>query len=177
MLCVLNRSGQGVQGFIHLWPKDGEFYSFNINFLTHFHFICFYCFSYTGLSSSCIFSSFSARWTVLWGRRHSVHLRYRTFMLSLATVWKYWYFLLLLCRYSWFSSDFWVYFQSDSNWWKGTCKGRTGLIPSNYGKESKWQNLQTINPLLVHLKECLAFVKQNVYNMWSLQTLMSGKFY
>ncbi|OWK00997.1 OSTF1, partial [Cervus elaphus hippelaphus] len=23
--------------------------------------------------------------------------------------------------------------RSDSNWWKGTCKGRTGLIPSNYG--------------------------------------------
>uniref|UniRef100_A0A8C9F914 Osteoclast stimulating factor 1 n=1 Tax=Pavo cristatus TaxID=9049 RepID=A0A8C9F914_PAVCR len=21
----------------------------------------------------------------------------------------------------------------DTNWWKGTCKGRTGLIPSNYG--------------------------------------------
>ncbi|XP_019466060.1 osteoclast-stimulating factor 1-like isoform X2 [Meleagris gallopavo] len=21
---------------------------------------------------------------------------------------------------------------SDTNWWKGTCKGRTGLIPSNY---------------------------------------------
>lgn len=24
--------------------------------------------------------------------------------------------------------------QSDTSWWKGTCKGRTGLIPSNYGK-------------------------------------------
>uniref|UniRef100_A0A4W5KTY6 Osteoclast-stimulating factor 1 n=1 Tax=Hucho hucho TaxID=62062 RepID=A0A4W5KTY6_9TELE len=25
---------------------------------------------------------------------------------------------------------------SDSNWWKGTCRGRTGLIPSNYGNLS-----------------------------------------
>ncbi|KAG7271693.1 hypothetical protein CRUP_025554 [Coryphaenoides rupestris] len=25
---------------------------------------------------------------------------------------------------------------SDSHWWKGTCKGRTGLIPSNYGNLS-----------------------------------------
>lgn len=24
--------------------------------------------------------------------------------------------------------------QSDTSWWKGTSKGRTGLIPSNYGK-------------------------------------------
>ncbi|KAA8592724.1 hypothetical protein FQN60_018179 [Etheostoma spectabile] len=24
---------------------------------------------------------------------------------------------------------------SDSNWWKGTCRGRTGLIPSNYVAE------------------------------------------
>ncbi|OXB81721.1 UNVERIFIED_CONTAM: hypothetical protein H355_010282 [Colinus virginianus] len=24
---------------------------------------------------------------------------------------------------------------SDTNWWKGTCKGRTGLIPSNYVAE------------------------------------------
>uniref|UniRef100_A0A8C5H6D7 Osteoclast-stimulating factor 1 n=1 Tax=Gouania willdenowi TaxID=441366 RepID=A0A8C5H6D7_GOUWI len=24
---------------------------------------------------------------------------------------------------------------SDSNWWKGTCRGRTGLIPSNYVTE------------------------------------------
>lgn len=26
--------------------------------------------------------------------------------------------------------------QSDGNWWKGTCKGRTGLIPSNYGESA-----------------------------------------
>ena len=26
------------------------------------------------------------------------------------------------------------YSQSDTNWWKGTCRGRTGLIPSNYGE-------------------------------------------
>uniref|UniRef100_A0A8C6LTQ3 Osteoclast-stimulating factor 1 n=1 Tax=Nothobranchius furzeri TaxID=105023 RepID=A0A8C6LTQ3_NOTFU len=26
-------------------------------------------------------------------------------------------------------------FNSDSNWWKGTCRGRTGLIPSNYVAE------------------------------------------
>uniref|UniRef100_A0A8C3G1F5 Osteoclast-stimulating factor 1 n=1 Tax=Cyclopterus lumpus TaxID=8103 RepID=A0A8C3G1F5_CYCLU len=25
--------------------------------------------------------------------------------------------------------------RSDSNWWKGTCRGRTGLIPSNYVAE------------------------------------------
>uniref|UniRef100_G3NSR6 Osteoclast-stimulating factor 1 n=1 Tax=Gasterosteus aculeatus aculeatus TaxID=481459 RepID=G3NSR6_GASAC len=25
---------------------------------------------------------------------------------------------------------------TDSNWWKGTCRGRTGLIPSNYGNLS-----------------------------------------
>lgn len=49
----------------------------------------------------------------------------------------------------WFSSDFWVYFQSDSNWWKGTCRGRTGLIPSNYGKESKWQT-KTYKPSILY---------------------------
>lgn len=27
--------------------------------------------------------------------------------------------------------------QSDTNWWKGTCRGRTGLIPSNYGEQEK----------------------------------------
>uniref|UniRef100_A0A8C4R6M9 Osteoclast-stimulating factor 1 n=1 Tax=Eptatretus burgeri TaxID=7764 RepID=A0A8C4R6M9_EPTBU len=25
--------------------------------------------------------------------------------------------------------------QNDPNWWKGTCKGRTGLVPSNYVAE------------------------------------------
>ncbi|XP_063769929.1 osteoclast-stimulating factor 1 isoform X2 [Pseudophryne corroboree] len=25
---------------------------------------------------------------------------------------------------------------SDTNWWKGTCKGKTGLVPSNYGNLS-----------------------------------------
>lgn len=28
-----------------------------------------------------------------------------------------------------------LFVQSDGNWWKGTCKGRTGLIPSNYGEQ------------------------------------------
>ncbi|NXS18373.1 OSTF1 factor, partial [Mystacornis crossleyi] len=50
--------------------------------------------------------------------------------------------------------------QSDTNWWKGTCKGRTGLIPSNYVAE---QAESIDNPLheaakrghLSWLRECL----------------------
>ncbi|KAH1168593.1 hypothetical protein KIL84_013183 [Mauremys mutica] len=49
---------------------------------------------------------------------------------------------------------------SDTNWWKGTCKGRTGLIPSNYVAE---QAESIDNPLheaakrgnLSWLRECL----------------------
>ncbi|XP_068033013.1 osteoclast-stimulating factor 1 isoform X2 [Anomalospiza imberbis] len=49
---------------------------------------------------------------------------------------------------------------SDTNWWKGTCKGRTGLIPSNYVAE---QAESINNPLheaakrgnLSWLRECL----------------------
>ncbi|KPP65940.1 osteoclast-stimulating factor 1-like, partial [Scleropages formosus] len=49
---------------------------------------------------------------------------------------------------------------SDSNWWKGTCRGRTGLIPSNYVAE---QAESIDNPLheaakrgnLSWLRECL----------------------
>ncbi|MBN3289834.1 OSTF1 factor, partial [Polypterus senegalus] len=49
---------------------------------------------------------------------------------------------------------------SDSNWWKGTCKGRTGLIPSNYVAE---QAESIDNPMheaakrgnLSWLRECL----------------------
>ncbi|XP_075454619.1 osteoclast-stimulating factor 1 isoform X1 [Ascaphus truei] len=49
---------------------------------------------------------------------------------------------------------------SDSNWWKGTCKGKTGLIPSNYVAE---QAESIDNPLheaakrgnLSWLRECL----------------------
>uniref|UniRef100_A0A8D2GMS9 Osteoclast-stimulating factor 1 n=1 Tax=Urocitellus parryii TaxID=9999 RepID=A0A8D2GMS9_UROPR len=48
----------------------------------------------------------------------------------------------------------------DTNWWKGTCKGRTGLIPSNYVAE---QAESIDNPLheaakrgnLSWLRECL----------------------
>lgn len=50
--------------------------------------------------------------------------------------------------------------QSDTSWWKGTCKGRTGLIPSNYVAE---QAESIDNPLheaakrgnLSWLRECL----------------------
>uniref|UniRef100_A0A8C2L2E4 Osteoclast-stimulating factor 1 n=1 Tax=Cyprinus carpio TaxID=7962 RepID=A0A8C2L2E4_CYPCA len=49
---------------------------------------------------------------------------------------------------------------SDSNWWKGTCRGRTGLIPSNYVAE---QAESIDNPMheaakrgnLSWLRECL----------------------
>ncbi|EDM12981.1 osteoclast stimulating factor 1, isoform CRA_b [Rattus norvegicus] len=49
---------------------------------------------------------------------------------------------------------------SDTSWWKGTCKGRTGLIPSNYVAE---QAESIDNPLheaakrgnLSWLRECL----------------------
>lgn len=69
---------------------------------------------------------FKARWTVLWRRRYHLHLRHGKSKTS-HTDW-----ILLRCSIS-LLKFFPFSLQSDTNWWKGTCKGRTGLIPSNYG--------------------------------------------
>uniref|UniRef100_A0AAR2L021 Osteoclast-stimulating factor 1 n=1 Tax=Pygocentrus nattereri TaxID=42514 RepID=A0AAR2L021_PYGNA len=46
---------------------------------------------------------------------------------------------------------------SDSNWWKGTCRGRTGLIPSNYGQSLSpvLHRLTVLRGNLSWLRECL----------------------
>uniref|UniRef100_A0AAR2KYU0 Osteoclast stimulating factor 1 n=1 Tax=Pygocentrus nattereri TaxID=42514 RepID=A0AAR2KYU0_PYGNA len=45
----------------------------------------------------------------------------------------------------------------DSNWWKGTCRGRTGLIPSNYGQSLSpvLHRLTVLRGNLSWLRECL----------------------
>lgn len=111
------------------------------------------CAVFLDVSSSCLFSSlFSARWTVLWGRRYSIHLRYCMFIevstLPLAHTHTNEECLVIFVVIVVFFIS-----QSDSNWWKGTCRGRTGLIPSNYGK---WRKLNlkcdfyTVSDIIKH---------------------------
>lgn len=106
----------------------------------------------------------SARWAVLWRRRHPLHLWHGEFSAAFISsrLHHFWFlFCSVLCNLRLFLtpnqhflcikstkflhscayfqfyaivSDFPSCPQSDTNWWKGTCRGRTGLIPSNYGE-------------------------------------------
>uniref|UniRef100_A0A3Q3WQB9 Osteoclast-stimulating factor 1 n=1 Tax=Mola mola TaxID=94237 RepID=A0A3Q3WQB9_MOLML len=49
---------------------------------------------------------------------------------------------------------------SDTNWWKGTCRGRTGLIPSNYAEQAE----SIDNPMHEAAKRNLSWLRECLEN-------------